>query len=128
MPEQRPIPKLLSKITGVPKPVKGPNRRPPRFVSPRGRRLSAGAAFEAGRKKARNRRGVSTLQRLERFRASDIRTARFTPRQGRRLRAFISRKQANEAARTASLRLGVPASNFTIVKSGSFHTLFVTRP
>ena len=113
------------------------NRRPPRFVSPRGRRLSIDAALERGKRGAQRRRTPSTIRQFERFRASDIRTFTLAPseavrfrrtgvvKNARRLGIFTSQKRANETARTASIRLGVPASDFMIVKAGNTHTLFV---
>lgn len=140
MPEQRPVPKSQPRQVRIPRPgVRGPNRMPPRFVSPRGRRLLTSGKLARARQEVRRRR-PSTIRQLERFRASDIKTVTVAPREAarfertrmpknaRKLGTFISQKRANETARTASIRLGVPASNFTIVKTGSFRTLFVTRP
>ncbi len=130
MPEERPVPKPRSRAVRI------PNRIPPRFVSPRGRQLQVGGRFARARQEIRRRR-PSTIRQFERFKASDIRTFTLAPSEAvrfrrtgvvkntRRLGVFTSQKRANETARTASIRLGVSASDFIIVKAGNTHTLFV---
>lgn len=123
-------------IKPTPKPKPQTTRIPPRFVSPRGRQLQVGGRFARARQEVRRRR-LSAIRQFERFRASDIRTFTLAPSEAtrfrrtgvvkntRRLGVFTSQKRANETARTASIRLGVPASDFIIVKAGNTHTLFV---